>query len=272
MRRFVLGCFAVLLLVPTLRAQTVAVSSCQADEGSSHNGNWLFGHGESACELRHSTFPLRGRQLGVAGTNGSIEVVGEDRPDIALEARVVAQGSSHEDALNLLHRIVIDTGGTIHATGPQVSGWHSHGWSVDFRLRVPRQIAADLQTENGSIALTDLNGDIQAKTTNGAITLRNLAGDVQASTVNGGLQIDLAGNQWHGRGMVAKSVNGAVSVKAPIGYSAHLIAGTVNGGVALSFPGAGQGSSRNHIDTNLGGGGATLQFETVNGAIAIARK
>jgi DUF4097 and DUF4098 domain-containing protein YvlB len=63
-----------------------------------------------------------------------------------------------------------------------------------------------------------------------------------------------------------------VSVKAPDNYSAHLIAETVNGGVSVGFPITVQGKiNNNRIDTNIGQGGATLQFQTVNGGVSIHR-
>jgi DUF4097 and DUF4098 domain-containing protein YvlB len=60
-------------------------------------------------------------------------------------------------------------------------------------------------------------------------------------------------------------------VKAPNDYSAHLVAETVNGGISVDFPITVQGKIRNHIDTNIGQGGATVQFQTVNGGVEINR-
>ena len=68
---------------------------------------------------------------------------------------------------------------------------------------------------------------------------------------------------------MAKSTNGGVTVKAPDHYSAHLVAETVNGGISVGFPITVQGKIRNQIDTNLGQGGATLHFQTVNGGVSI---
>ncbi len=268
MRRLVFCCSAALLLTPCLHAQSSTTAPCNDEGGRS---GWFFGHQERVCELRRFTLPLVNGQLSISGTNGGIAVIGEDRPDIALEARVTAQGSSHDDAIALLHRVEIDVHGTIHATGPQISDWSNHSWSVNYSLRVPRHLAADLHTMNGGIELTALDGRIHAETTNGGLTLRDLAGDVRATTVNGGLTIALAGNQWHGNGLFAQSTNGGVSVKAPGDYSAHLIASTTNGGINVGFPITVQGSIRNHIDTNIGQGGATVQFQTVNGGVSIAR-
>ena len=62
-----------------------------------------------------------------------------------------------------------------------------------------------------------------------------------------------------------------VAGKAPDRYSAHLGASTVNGGVSVAFPITVQGMVRNHVDTNIGQGGPTLAFETVNGGISVGK-
>ena len=270
MRHFALGCSAVLLLSPVLHAQTFTTTPCGSDESANHGGGW-FGHHAQACELRQTVIPLADGRLSVSGVNGGIDVTGEDRRDVALEARVTAQGPDENDARALLRRVQIETHGTIHANGPSNNGGSNGSWSVSYRLRVPRHLAAELHTENGGITLTDLEGSIDAETTNGSLSLADLAGDVHARTVNGGLKFRLAGNGWHGGGLDARSTNGGVSVKASEHYSAHLHAETVNGGIAVDFPIPSADHPRHSLDANLGQGGATLHLQTVNGGIAIAR-
>jgi hypothetical protein len=272
MRTFVVGCLFALLFAGRLSAQTFTTGACDSDQGNTVNNTWWFGHQQHFCELRRTTLPLINGQLSVSGKNGGIEVIGEERQDIALEARVIVQDSNREDAESLTHQVKIVTTGTIHAEGPDMWGLSHRSWSVNFRLHVPRRLSAQLHTENGGIQITNIDGVIHADTTNGGLTLDDLAGEVQATTVNGGLDVKLAGNQWRGAGLVAKSTNGGVSVKAPDNYSAHLIAETVNGGVSVSFPITVQGNiNRNRIDTNIGQGGPTVQFQTVNGGVSIHR-
>jgi DUF4097 and DUF4098 domain-containing protein YvlB len=270
MHRIALGVAALLLTAGSLSAQTFTTGSCHDDEGNTNNNSW-FGGRAKVCELRRTTLPLVNGQVNVRGKNGGIEVVGEDRRDIVLEARVIAQASGRDEAESILHKVSIGTQGTIEAKGPEMSGWSHANWSVNFRLHVPRHVSARLYTENGGIDVTNIEGKVEAQTTNGGLSLNRLAGDVHAETVNGGLDVTLEGTQWRGAGLVAKSTNGGVSVKAPDHYSAHLVAETVNGGIEVGFPITLQGKIRNHIDTNLGNGGPTLQFETVNGGVSVER-
>jgi hypothetical protein len=263
MRLVVVVGFASLLIVPAAFAQSFTSSPCSNSDGSSHH---LWGSSqERACESRQTTLPLAGGQLHVIGKNGGIELVGEDRNDVALEAQVVAQASSREEAEQLVHDVRVETDGTIRAEGPKTGNW-----SVNYKLRVPRHLAAELHTQNGGISVANVDGTVQAETINGGISLSDLGGDVHAITTNGGLRISLAGDSWHGAGLVAKSTNGGVHMTMPANYSAHLIAGTVNGGtdVRLAMT-TNVINSRRHIDGQIGHGGPTVQVETVNGGVSI---
>ena len=262
-----------MLAIP-LHAQSFTTSACHGDEGNSHTYNF-FGSKEKVCELRRTTLPLTNGQITVSAKNGGIEVVGEDRQDIALEARVVVQQSSAKEAESLFKEIKILTDGSIRAEGPSQSGsffgLFGNSWYVNFRLHVPRHLAAELHSENGGIDISNIDGDIDAHTTNGGLTLHDLGGKVHATTVNGGLDVVLSGKQWQGEGLFAKSTNGGVTVNAPGHYSAHLIAATVNGGISVDFPITVKGSIRNRVDTQIGQGGPTVQVETTNGGVSIDR-
>jgi len=268
MRSIILGTSVALLLAasaPLLHAQSFTTGPCEKNSSS-------FGNSERVCEVRTATLPLVNGKLAVSGKNGSIDVIGEDRSDVRLEAQVEAQASTREEAEALEHKIEILTNGEIRAQGPETFGlFHQTSWSVSYRLRVPRHLAAHLHTENGSVKLAELDGAITAETTNGSMTLRDLAGDVNAHTTNGSLRVSLQGSQWKGAGLSAKTTNGSVLVNAPADYSAHLIAQTTNGGLHVGLPITSQGKLGHHLDTTIGQGGSTLNFATVNGSLHIDR-
>jgi len=265
MRPIVVACFVSLMMAPAAFAQSFTTSPCSSDAGDTSHHSWSSDSKERVCESRKTTLPFAGGQLNVSGKNGGIEVTGEDRNDIALDAQVTARASSRDEAQRLVQEVRIETAGTIHAEGPRTGNW-----SVNFKLHVPKHLAAELKTDNGGISLANLDGTVHAETTNGGISLNNLSGDVHATTTNGGLHISLTGDSWHGAGLVAKSTNGGVHVTMPENYSAHLIAGTVNGGTNVRLPmTVNMMNSRRHIDGQIGHGGATVQVETVNGGVSI---
>jgi DUF4097 and DUF4098 domain-containing protein YvlB len=139
---------------------------------------------------------------------------------------------------------------------------------VDYRLYVPRNIAAQLSTENGGIYLRQLSGKIKAVTTNGGLSLENLNGEVHADTTNGGISATLDGNGWNGKGLWAETTNGGVHVTLAGNYSAHLDVQNVNGGLSASMPGIRKVDSH-HYEGDLGHGGPTLHFQSVNGGITV---
>ena len=268
MHRLILATSALLLLTPILHAQTFTTGACNGDEGQTKNYGFFGLAQQHVCELRKTMLPPRS-EVNVSNGNGGIEVIGQDRNDIALEARVMASAGSKEDAESLVHQVKIDLGDTIHADGPSNSVFTRRSWYVNYRLLVPRHIAAQLHTVNGGIELSGLDGTARVETTNGGITLRDLAGEVHARTTNGGIEAALSGDRWNGAGLYADTTNGGITVSVPAQYSAHLVAGTSNGGVSVGIPLSGGEISRKHIDANLGSGGATVQFVTTNGGVGI---
>jgi DUF4097 and DUF4098 domain-containing protein YvlB len=268
MRLSALTICAALCAAATLHAQNFATHPCNNDSDDRGTIARFFGGAEQACEVRTATFPLVNGHINVNSMNGGIEVIGEDRQDIALEARVSARAGSQSEAASLLHEIAIETGGTVEAHGPHTMG--NRNWSVGYKLLVPHRLAANFHTMNGGLTLTALNGDIRGETTNGGLHIDHLGGDVHVTTTNGGIKANLDGNTWQGSGLHASTTNGGVSVSVPSNYSAHLVASTVNGGTSLNVPGSNQsGVGRHSIDTNLGSGGPTVSFETVNGGVSV---
>ena len=268
MRLNALTLCAALCAATTLHAQNFATHSCADNSDDRGAIARFFGGAEQACEVRTATFPLVNGHINVNSMNGGIEVIGEDRQDIALEARVSVHAGSQSEAASILHEITIETGGTVEANGPHTMG--NRNWSVGYKLLVPHHLAANFHTLNGGLTLTAIHGDIHGETTNGGLRIDNLGGDVQVSTTNGGIKASLDGNTWQGTGLHASTTNGGVSVSLPSNYSAHLVANTTNGGTSLNLPNANQSGVHHHsIDTNLGSGGPTLSFETVNGGVSV---
>jgi DUF4097 and DUF4098 domain-containing protein YvlB len=244
--------------------------ACGDDEGNTHNQS-SWGRQERVCELRTTTIKLGGARLGVKSENGGIEVTGEDRSDVQVEARVQAWSSSEADARKILTQVTIETSGdNIRDNGPHFH-WGNTGYGVNYKIHVPRRLAVDLKSENGGIDIAHLEGEIRFDTTNGGVGLNDLAGDVRGSTTNGGLDITLTGNRWGGAGLHAETTNGGVTLRIPEHYSAHLETGTVNGGISLNFPITIQGDIKNHLSTDLGSGGPTIHAETTNGGVQIDR-
>ena len=81
----VLGLAVTLGCVGSAAAQHFAVRACAANESYGTDAGWFGGGQKHACELRSTTLPIVDGRVRVNNDNGGIEVVGEDRRDVALE-------------------------------------------------------------------------------------------------------------------------------------------------------------------------------------------
>jgi hypothetical protein len=224
------------------------------------------------CEVRDHAMPA-GPLTVDAGPNGGIRVEASDRGDILVRAIVTAQAPGEEAAEQIASGIEVQaSGGRVAATGPSTGP--REGWSVGYRISVPRHTDLDLSATNGGIAIADVSGTVRFRTSNGGVRLAGVGGDVRGETRNGGVSVTLTGDRWEGTGLDVETANGGVTVSIPEGYNAELDARTVNGGVRVEVPVTVQGelAPRRGIVTTLGAGGAPLRMRTRNGALRIRRR
>jgi hypothetical protein len=233
---------------------------------------WGSRDGERFCTTSESTVPRPSGTLVVDGrVNGGVSVIGTNRRDVLIVARIQANARSEERAEEIAKAIRIHSeGGKIYADGPDTR--NREWWSVSFEIEVPAQSDLDLTAQNGGISVSAVTGTLRMDTQNGGIHLDGVGGDVVAETTNGGLHIQLDGNRWEGKGLDATTTNGGVHAVIPRDYSAHLVTGTTNGGVDIDFPVTVQGKIGRRITTDLGRGGATIRMVTMNGGVDIKNR
>jgi Toastrack DUF4097 len=225
-----------------------------------------------SCDVREYTMPA-GPLTVDAGRNGGIRVEGWDRNEIQVTAVVMAHARQEADAKQLASEVQVQAGGgRVSATGPSTGGrdW----WSVNYRIKVPRRNDLDLETNNGGITITGVNGNIRFDTMNGGVHLTDLGGDVRGETSNGGLTVMLNGTRWDGSGLDVTTSNGGVTLAIPDNYNADLTTRTSNGGFRSDVPMTIQGelSPRRGISTTLGSGGPPVSVKTTNGGVRITRR
>ncbi len=133
------------------------------------------------CEVREFTLADRGTVNIDGGSNGGIEVVGWDRNEILVRAKVQAW-SDREDPEDIVSDIEVITGGReIRADGPRRRNrWRNGGWSVSFEVMVPYESNLSLEATNGGISITEVSGNMDFRTTNGGIALEGVSGDVSS--------------------------------------------------------------------------------------------
>jgi putative adhesin len=242
--------------------QTAASGAC--------DGIWKgWRNAAHACEVRELTARATGTLSVDADPNGGISVTGADRRDVSIQATVHAWGADDAAARAMLGEIVVHTDDVIRATGPEQRG--RTGWSVRYEIVAPRMIDLDLETLNGGISITNLQGDVEFDATNGGVRLEGLAGNVHGGTTNGSVEVTLTGERWDGDALNVRTTNGGIRLRVPEGYSARLETQTVNGGTSIDFPVTVQGRLGREVSTTLGDGGALVRAETTNGGVRISR-
>lgn len=222
------------------------------------------------CEVRETRMRADGSLRVDGRENGGVEVVGWDRDEVLVQARVQASAPARADAEAMARAIRVETGGgTVRAQGPQAG--NRRNWSVSYRVFVPRRTDLNVDTRNGPISVRDVSGRMALEAHNGPLTLRNVGGEVRGRTHNGPLTAALSGSRWNGAGLDLETHNGPVTLSIPDGYSARLETGNVNGPMTVDFPVTVQGRLGRRINTTLGNGGATIRAITTNGPVTVRR-
>lgn len=264
------GCLALMagLAWPGLAAQTAVSAQDRdwcADAGDRGNDDEVF------CEVREVQAGRLSELRATSNPNGSIRVSGGNRQDVLIRARVTAHADSMDGARAIAKdvRVTMD-GGNLRTDGPTTR--NRRYWSVSFRIETPRNIDLTLESSNGSLDLSNVNGRVRAESSNGSVRLTDMAGDVRVSTSNGSLNVILGGTTWEGAGLEAITSNGSVRAEIPANYNARLVAGTSNGSLSIDMPVTVQGRISPRLETTLGKGGATIRLQSSNGSVGIRRR
>jgi len=150
---------------------------------------------------------------------------------------------------------------------------HERGQSskVEYTLRIPRTAVIDeVDLVNGNLMIIGVEGGVEAETVNGNIVVRDGAGDASLATVNGGIEL-YADRLGYGESIDLETVNGSLDLYLAASAGAEIRAETVNGRLRNDFgievhKGKYVGSD---FRGTVGGGGASVSLETVNGSITV---
>lgn len=210
-----------------------------------------------------------GGTIGLKNINGPVTIKAWDRGQV--EVKAIKKAKSRED----LDQTTIEVDPqpsriNIRTVHPK-SKTHD-GVSVSYTLHVPRNVNLDkIESVNGSVTISDIDGSIDSHTVNGSINISNSSGSTSASTVNGGITVEL--NNVAGKDMKFKTVNGSIKAYLPESISADVTAKTTNGSIHTDFPLTVQGKfTGKTINGRLGNGGPVLSLETVNGSVGLMKR
>lgn len=140
-----------------------------------------------------------------------------------------------------------------------------------YEVRVPIGVVFEGSTVNGEMSVRGLDRPARINTVNGSITFDG-AGAGELQTVNGAITAAFDRTGWAGTSTI-RTVNGAITLTLPADASLEVSGSTVKGGVTSDFNVTTSGRwGPKRFSGTLGGGGRSLELETVNGAITIRKK
>ncbi len=259
-----------LLAIIFLTGATISAQERVSVKRDFCSSNWSNNDRFSTSDLRETT--IAASDVNVDGKrNGGISVVGENRSDVLIRACVQAWAKSEAEANSIAKSVRVETNGTIQAS----SADGEKNYSVSYEIRVPRNSNLNLNTMNGGIRISNVEGNINFEANNGGVMLSNLAGDVKGKTANGGLKVELNGTGWKGAGLDVQTTNGGVKVEMPNDYAARFETKTVNGGFSTDFAelkvqrGENNRQQGINLSRDLNGGGATVRIVTTNGGVSV---
>jgi len=209
----------------------VACAAAVMTLGGCSIGNFLGK--EKATKTSEFTVPLP--ELGkclIRSQKGFIHCVTGEVTEIEVEAEITARAATVEQAETLLEQISIertetDQGAEIVANIPR--GVHG---GVSFNVTVPIEMAMNLETSNGSIEVTGVNGNVRCDTSNGSVRVIDCRGPVDVKTSNG--KIGLEGESL--ANIRARTSNGSVQLAGNLEPGSHEIQ-TSNGSIQVELSG-----------------------------------
>ncbi len=161
--------------------------------------------------------------------------------------------------------------------------------AVDIVIQVPVSSSLDLgATNDGSITVENVSGEIEIGNTNGSITIRNASGTVVANTVNGDIEATL-NRIASDKPLSFSNMNGDIDVTLPADIKANVKMKSQMGNIYSDFDvvlkatpqkaeeaaKSDKGKYRINFDKGIygtiNGGGPELSFSTFNGNIFIRK-
>ena len=211
-------------------------------------------------------------ELACTSHNGNITVNGDPAAtQVELHAELSVRGFSQGEADDNLTMLTVGhetTGGRLRIFGKYPEGaLNNMSPSFSFRLKVPQQVAVDLQSHNGDITALGTVGNQRLSSHNGDIDGVAKAGRLAAETHNGRVELDI---QTEGPvdGTI-ESHNGSIELVFGANASTTLSASTHNGDITTGGRLQDASVTKRSLRGRIGDGNGALSITTHNGDVRI---
>jgi len=220
----------------------------------------------------------------VSNVNGRVDVTGDDTDNVEVDIEKRTRYSQ-----DLLDRVTVQTrvsGGQTQITVRTESLPPGTSVAVDLDIRLPEGVALDsVETKNGSVRATDIEGDARLETTNGRVTAEDIDGYLTLRSTNGAIEarnvtglddvrttngsVDVALSSLR-RDLVVRTSNGNIDLAVPAELDAVVNLLTSNGTVGVrGLDPQITDRSRTTLRAILGDGGERIVAETSNGGVRL---
>lgn len=240
-------------------------------------GGWFGDTVWTKETTRKMTFDPDGASaMEVRTYNGFVAFAGDKEAKPSVTATIKGGGKDEENAVAALEAIevFVERDGEIIKIGwrwseDQKSNWKSQvafdvvalpGVNLDVETHNGRVTVSGVEgdvktvTYNGEMRVTDVSGQVESETHNGIIVIKSAGGDVRAVTHNGGIEVESGGSQLH-----CETHNGGIDASFG-GETINMIThnGSMTADLTMSGTIGGSMSTANGtIDIRLGTGTST---------------
>lgn len=234
--------------------------------------------------------PSRPGSVRVSLNRGNITVKGYDGKEVSVETTAHKEDAKPDPEASGMRRVFEGRSGlTVEEENNAMKVSVASSRRVDILLHVPFKTSLKLTSIHGSsIAVENVEGDIEANSLHGSVTLTGVAGSVVAHALHGKVKATLS-RVDPSKPMSFSSLHGGIDVTLPPGTKADLKMRTDKGevysdfDVTLGAPEAkveegnkeGRGKYRvtfgSNVTGRINGGGPEISFKTMHGNIYIRK-
>ena len=248
--------------------------------------------------LKRSTTRYETRRFAYGGTmtivgppQGSISIEGWQRNEVEITADIEWQANTEQDLtlLAAVDNFVLDedadhlrivTTGTHDKVFMRRIGKRfpktllGMPWKIDYRIKIPMVTDLEINTGNGALKLTGVEGAIRVTALESNATFSLTGGSVMLTVGRGSIKLDVPTRSWRGAGAEVRLAQGELTVSLPVGFNADINAdilrtGTIANDYPTLVPRERAGSTARSLKASTGSGGATLSFTVGDGTISI---
>jgi hypothetical protein len=220
--------------------------------------------------------------------NAGVQFRGWDKDNYSVKLCKFADGDRNDSKELLSHIKMSIDGGRVSISGPG----HEHNWTVHLLISTPRGANLDIQSKNGPVSFSEVDGKIYVRATNGPISMSNCTGEADLTsqngpisvsgksgklklhTENGPISVALQSPDWTGGGLVADAVNGPISLSVPSELKTSFVLES-RGHSPVTCHASVCANARKTFDDNdnrrieYGDGTPVIRLTTVNGPVTL---